>query len=144
MLETVLIYLFGARSYNWPIARGGLHFGKFEIKNGEIAAPVFYGQYFRIVGSVFNDGVYKYGEDLKLTDEEFEGAVWALSIPPALVELVNEITEWNAKNKDAVNSPYQSESFGGYSYTKASDSATGRDISWQTIFRSRLSEWRKI
>ena len=144
MLETVLIYLFGARSYNWPIARGGLHFGKFEIKNGEIAAPVFYGQYFRIVGSVFNDGVYKYTEDLKLTDEEFEGAIWALSIPPALVELVNDIAAWNENNREIVTSPYESESFGGYSYTKATEGENGRPISWQTVFRSRLMEWRKI
>lgn len=144
MLERVLVFLFGTKPYNWPIARGGLHFGTFEIKNGTIALPVLNGQYFRIVGSVFNDGVYKYGEDLELTDEKFNGAVWALAIPSALLELVNEITNWSEKNKDAINSPYQSESFGGYSYTKASDSETGGAVSWQTVFRSQLSNWRKI
>lgn len=144
MFEQVLLYLYGPRHYNWPIARGGLHIGTFTISGGTIALSLRAGQYFRVVGSVFNDGVHKYGEEMKLTDEEFEGAVWALALPPALIELVNEIKEWNEKNKDAVNSPYQSESFGGYSYTKASDSATGGAANWQTVFRSRLAEWRKI
>ena len=39
----------------------GRHFGKFEISGGSIAPLDFLqdGQYFRIVGSVFNDGVYQ-------------------------------------------------------------------------------------
>lgn len=144
MFEQVLTYLFGARHYNWPIARGGLHFGTFTINSANLSLPLLHNQYFRVVGSVFNDGVYKYTEDLKLTDETFEGAIWALSIPPALVELVDDITAWNKNNAEIVTSPYESESFGGYSYSKATDGESSRPISWQTVFRSRLMEWRKI
>ena len=60
----------------------GRHFGKFTI-SGESIAPLDFlqeGQYFRIVGSVFNDGVYQYPAT-SLTDEVFEGAVWAMSLP---------------------------------------------------------------
>lgn len=144
MLEQVLLYLYGVKPYNWPIARGGMHFGKWEIKNGKIALPLLEGQYFRIVGSVFNDGVYKYGEDLSLTDETFEGSVWGLIIPKPVLDLVKEIEAWEAKNGAVANSPYQSESFGGYSYTKATDTKTGGALTWQSVFAPRLSLWRKV
>ena len=54
----------------------GRHFGTFTISGGSIAPLDFLqeGQYFRIVGSVFNDGVYQYPA-ASLTDEVFEGAV---------------------------------------------------------------------
>ena len=35
------------------------------------------------------------------------------------------------------------ESFGGYSYTKATD-ANGAPIGWHKAFASRLNEWRKL
>lgn len=144
MLEQVLLYLYGPRHYNWPIARGGLHLGNFVIGGGRINIKLLNGQYFRIVGSVFNDGVYRYTDDLELVDEEFEGAVWALAIPRCVLELAKEIKEWNEKNGAAAAGPYQSESFGGYSYTKATDAVTGGAVTWQSAFRSRLAEWRKI
>lgn len=144
MLEQVLLYLYGPRHYNWPIARGGLHLGSFKIEGGHINVSLLNGQYFRIVGSVFNDGVHRYTDDLELVDEEFEGAVWALAIPRCVLELAKEIKEWNEKNGAAAAGPYQSESFGGYSYTKATDSVTGGAVTWETAFRSRLAEWRKI
>lgn len=144
MLEQVLMYLYGPRHYNWPIAREGLHLGKFVIDGGHINAQLLNGQYFRIIGSVFNDGVHRYTDDLELIDEEFEGAVWALAIPRAVIALAREIGEWNEKNGAAATSPYESESFGGYSYTKATDSTTGGAVTWQTAFRGRLAEWRKV
>lgn len=122
-------------------------FGTFTISNGEIIVPNGYlrnNQYFRIVDSVFNDGVYKYPTS-DLTDETFVGAVWAIAIPPAAIDLFDEIKAWDTKysQNEAVSSPFQSESFGGYSYSKA---ATGTDISisWQKQFKSRLSRWRKL
>lgn len=122
-------------------------FGTFTISNGEITVPDGYlqeNQYFRIVGSVFNDGVYKYPTS-DLTDETFVGAVWAIAIPPAAIDLFDEIKAWDTKysQNEAVSSPFQSESFGGYSYSKA---ATGTDISisWQKQFKSRLNRWRKL
>lgn len=121
----------------------GRHFGKFTISGGSIAPLDFLqdGQYFRIVGSVFNDGVYQYPA-ASLTDEVFEGAVWAMRLPPAVIALSAEIEEYC--NSDAGKaSPYTSESFGGYSYTKATD-ADGAPIGWQKAFASRLNKWRKL
>ena len=121
----------------------GRHFGTFTISGGSIAPLNFLqeGQYFRIVGSVFNDGVYQYPA-ASLTDEVFEGAVWAMAVPPTLIALAAEIEEYN-KGDAGKASPYTSESFGGYSYTKATD-ANGAPIGWQKAFASRLNRWRKL
>lgn len=118
--------------------------GTFTVENGSISLPfLLNGQYFRIVGSVLNDGVYKYPCS-GLTDESFRGEVWAMGIPPALVALLAEINEWQTKYGETVQSPYSSESFAGYSYSKATDSQTGGAVTWQSAFRSQLSRWRKI
>lgn len=121
----------------------GRHFGKFEIIGGSITPSDFLqdGQYFRIVGSVFNDGVYQYPAT-SLTDEVFEGAVWAMALPPSLIALAAEIDEYN-KSDAGKASPFTSESFGGYAYTKATD-ANGAPIGWQKAFASRLNRWRKL
>jgi hypothetical protein len=55
-----------------------------------------------------------------------------------------KIEEWQSKNGDAVESPFTSESFGGYSYTKATDSATGAQATWETVFRSQLNPYRQF
>jgi hypothetical protein len=125
-------------------------YGKIAISNGEIAGVSFEtGQYFRIVGSIFNDGVYQYPTDSsRLTDEEFDGAVWKMAVPPAFIDLCDEIKAWSDKNllvDSAAMSPFQSESFGGYSYSKGSGSSesTNNAASWQSAFASRLNSWRK-
>ena len=139
MLEQVLTHL-----NNWFLVPGGIHEGTYTIEDGGIALPFLAnGQYFRIVGSVFNDGLHQYpANDLKA--ETFDGAVWVLAVPQAVIELAAEIEEWQKKNGDASVSPYQSESFGGYQYSKATDSATGGAVTWQSAFRSRLNAWRKL
>lgn len=139
MLEQVLMHL-----KNWFLVPGGIHEGTYTIEDGGIALPFLAnGQYFRICGSVFNDGLHQYpASDLKA--ETFEGNVWALAVPQAVIELASEIEAWQKKNGDASVSPYQSESFGGYSYSKATDSASGGAVTWQSAFRSRLNAWRKL
>lgn len=119
--------------------------GTFEIAGGTIDLPwLADGQYFRIIGSVFNDGVWQYPTS-ELTDEVFDGAVWAMAVPLDVVNLANEIMAWEAKYADAVQSPYKSESFGGYTYTKEdTGGATGGGLSWTRVFRSRLNRWRKL
>lgn len=113
--------------------------GEYTVNDGEITLPFLAaGQFFRVVGSVFCDGVYRCGDKLP-ADETFDGAIWAMAIPPALEAIAVEIEEWKQKNAGVINSPYQSESFGGYSYTKGSDSA-----SWQGVFAKRLNRWRKL
>lgn len=118
-------------------------FGTFTISGGSISPSDFLqdGQYFRIVGSVFNDGVYRYPAH-DLVDETFDGAVWAMAVPPAVIDLATEIEEYN-KSDVGKPSPFTAESFGGYSYTKATD-ANGTPIGWQKAFASRLNRWRKL
>ena len=99
-------------------------------------------QYFRIVGSVFNDGVYQYPAT-DLTDEIFDGAIWPMAVPKEIIDLSTEISNWSTANAEVLASPYQSESFGGYSYSKAS-SSDGNTLTWKDQFGSRLSKWRKI
>ena len=121
-----------------------IHDGEYTISNGSIDLPFLKnGQYFRIVGSVLNNGVYQYPVS-ELTDETFVGAVWAMNVPPAFVALSAEIDAWNEKNAEAISSPYTSESFGGYSYSKASGISGGGGYSWQDQFESRLKRWRRL
>lgn len=138
MLEQVLRHL-----NNWFLVE--IHEGTFTVENGSITLPfLLTNQYFRIVGSVFNDGLHQYPV-ADLTDETFPGSVWALAVPKAVTDLSVEIEAWQEKNGEAVASPYQSESFGGYSYTKRSaGSDSGTLNGWQDAFRGRLNDWRKL
>ena len=105
---------------------------------------VLSGQYFRIMGSHFNDGVYKNvpEEVADLAAETFTKQIWPMKIPAACVGLSGKIEEDIAKNEKEI-SPYTSESFGGYSYTKATGS-NGLPLTWQEVFNSQLKVWRKI
>lgn len=116
--------------------------GELTVVDGELTLPhgfVKPGQYYRIVGSVFNDGLHKCPAS-DLTDEVFDGEVWALAVPKAVVDIATEIEAWCKANPDSV---YTSESFGGYSYTKAA-APDGTPMRWQDAFRRRLNCWRKL
>lgn len=132
-------------------------FGTIKISNGCIYADgreiseLQYGMYFRIIGSFFNDGIHQ-NPSSDLHNETFDGAVWLLAIPTPIVELADEISAWHAKygaaNSEAM-SPFESESYGGYSYAKASGSSssggsTSSAVSWKNAYRSRMNAWRKI
>lgn len=135
MLEQVLTYL-----NNWFLTE--IHEGTFTIQDGGITLPSLQtGQYFRIIGSVFNDGLHRYPA-ADLIDEEFSGAVWALAVPKIIVAAAEEMTAWEAKNGAAVSGPYQSESFGGYSYSKVAGSSGGTMTVFDA-FASRLSAYKK-
>lgn len=139
MLEQVLRHL-----NNWFLV--DIHEGTFTVENGSIALPFLQtNQYFRICGSVFNDGLHLYPA-VDLTDETFTGTVWVLAVPKSVVALAEDIAAWEEKNGEAVLSPYTSESFGGYSYTKASGGKadTSAVTGWQDAFKSRLNDWRKL
>ena len=118
-------------------------FGTFTISGGSISPSDFLqdGQYFRIDGSVFNDGVHRHPAH-DLTDETFDGAVWAMAVPPTVVELLHKIDDFE---KAEANSPtaYTSESFGGYSYTKATDEY-GLPVGWRSVFKTELNKYRKL
>ena len=131
--------------HNW--FNDEVYAGDFSIENGGISLPFLQdGQYFRIVGSVFNDGVHCYeASSLNLQDEVFTGAIWPMKVPPAVIALSEQISDWVEKNGSAVLSPYQSETWGGYSYTLKSglsDGASG--TGWQSVFAKQLNRWRKM
>lgn len=129
--------------------------GAFEIRDGHIVDTDFNqiiktNQYYRICGSIFNDGIYKYGSETDLIDEAFVGSVTLMAIPRDFIALSEEIDAWNNKyggvDSEAM-SPFASESFGGYSYTKGSGSngSSGNGaVTWQSAFASKLNKWRKI
>ena len=128
---------------NWFVVPNGVHIQTYTISGGSIAPLDFLqeGQYFRIIGSVFNDGVHQYPA-ADLTDEVFHGAVWAMSLPPDLIALSAEIEEYN-KSDAGKASPYISENFGGYGYTKATGS-NGKVLTWKSVFADALNRYRKL
>ena len=120
--------------------------GTFVISDGVISplsSSLIGGQYIRIVGSLLNDGVWLLPADLTiadLQDETFTGAVFGLAIPRDLVTLDSEITAYVTANPA---SGYVSESFGGWSGTKATGS-NGAPLSWKSVYAARLNRWRKL
>ena len=121
----------------------GYNYGTWEIKGGLITLPfLLNNQYFRIIGSVFNDGVYKYDANLELVDETFGGTIVALKPPKAFMDLVDEIQAFN--DKYGTITPYTSESFLNYSYSKASGTNGTGQITWMDAYRSKLNKWRKL
>ena len=136
MLEAMLTHL-----HNWFPVRNGKHAGAFVIASGVLSPDVglVSGQYYRIRGSVFNDGLHCAGDGEALTDEAFTGEVWALAIPKAVQELAEEISAWRESNPETDKT---SESFGGYSYSRG-QSASGGVGGWQAAFAGGLNAWRR-
>jgi hypothetical protein len=124
-----------------------------SIEGGSLPASVSIpdGAWYRVQGSLFNDGLHQHPAD-DLTDETFDGTITVCAIPNALLDVVEEIEEWqdaySAGQKKALGSPYSSESFDGYSYNmrdySGSNSASGGLSGWQAEFASRLNPWRKV
>lgn len=136
MLNEVLSHL-----HNWFCL--SVNPGTYTISGGILPSLSFLqtAQYFRIIGSVFNDGVYQYPAT-ELTDETFTGDIWALAVPKELLELVGKIEAWCAKTENQPDAKI-SESFGGYSYSKAAG-PSGAPLTWPGVFRAQLNRWRKI
>lgn len=137
MLETVLNHL-----HNWFEIRGAARAGTYSIVSGVLPLEFLQpGQYYKIEGSVFNDGLHMYGKDDKLTDETFAGIIVPLAVPLAVKTLAKEIEEWCEKNPP---SDKISESFGGYTYTRGTDGNGGVNGGWKMAYRDRLNLWKKV
>lgn len=123
--------------------RRNIHPGEYVISGGEIAPLDFLkeGQYFRIVGSTLNDGVYRYPVS-GLADETFTGSVWAMEVTPSFIALTDEIKAY-CESDAGKASPFVSESFNGYSYTKATGEG-GVPIGWEIVFAKRLNKYRRM
>lgn len=116
-----------------------VHERDFNIVGGRISlfVPIDDEQYYLIEGSLKNDGLHKGADVLK--DEQFTGAISLLKIPQDFLNLALEIETFIKNNPE---SAYVSESFGGYSYSKANQN--GKAITWKDVFKSKLDVWRKI
>lgn len=113
-----------------------------------VSVGLLEGQYYRVIGSVFADGVHKY-PDAETLAESFDGAVWAMAVPAPVINLSAEIAEWRARYEDVDSeamSPFTSETVGSHSYSKgaASVAGTSNTANWQSAFAARLNAWRKI
>lgn len=121
--------------------------GEFTVEGGALDYDgLLEGQYYWVEGSVLNDGLHLHPAS-DLADETFAGAIVLLVVPNAVVAIADEIGEWCSKNSDTISSPLQSESFGGYSYTRASGGTEGNQnpaAAWQLQFGARLRPYRKL
>jgi hypothetical protein len=137
---------------NWFDKNQPKYIGKITINNGALSETygLKVGQYFRIVGSTLNEGVYKYPLTT-LMDETFNGAIWGMALPSAFVALLDEIETWKTKYASvdsAAMSPFSSESVSGvYSYSKntgGNDTTKDKSGTWQGVFGARLAPYRKM
>ena len=135
MLEAILNSL-----HNWFLIPGAARSGTFEVVSGTLDVDFLKcDQYFRVEGSVFNDGLHQHpGVDMQ--DEVFDGTVYPMAVPRAVIELADEIKTWCETNPV---SDKTSESFDGYSYTRSGGNG-GYIGGWQAAFASRLSPWKKV
>lgn len=137
------------KNYFWRNA-DDIFIGDFTISGGIISPPFDFDDcdYIRIVKSKKNDGVHKVSE-MQLADESFHGAIWRMYPPISFLNLVAEIEQWQTKNgafDSVAMSPFNSESFGGYSYSKNSDNSVGNSSvpTWQSVYASRLKRYRRL
>lgn len=153
-LELVLNHI-----HNW-FERDRIPVTGCAVTDGALPAPVSskipLGAWYRVEGSYLNDGLhlrldeFPEGESEGLTDETFDGTVTVLAVPHALLLVAERVSDWVAATSEAqskaLSSPYQSESFGGYSYSMRDlgGSAGGGTGGWQAAFAQDLNPWRKV
>lgn len=117
------------------------HEGFFSVRNGQIVPSLYVAgaNYIRVFGSAKNDGIHSLDETL-VDEDGFKGMIWVMRVPEDFLKLVGKIEKWESENAKILESPYTSESFGGYSYSKDTAGAS----SWQAKFKSRLDVYRKV
>lgn len=139
----------------------GRYYSDFVIADNNItfadgsALPLQDGQYFRIIGSIFNDGVHCYhvtsGEsptssEVPLKDESFDGTVCAMRVPNEIIVDIPNIMAWRAKNEaidSPAMSPFNSESGLGYSYSKSNDGIANGANGWLSVYGKKYARYRK-
>lgn len=72
-----------------------------------------------------------------------------MAIPATVIAIASEIGEWQTKYggiSSPALSPFNSESFAGYSYSKSgsANANSGSNVSWQDVFGGRLNKYRKL
>ena len=120
--------------------------GVFTVSSGVLSPlpeELDKGNYYRIIGSVYHDGVHERHAALCADyDETFSGRIWVMRVPPSFIALAGEIQKF--RESDAAKpGAYASESFGGYTYTRATGK-NGGALTWQEAFRSDLNAYRRV
>jgi hypothetical protein len=148
MMTELCLYL-----NNWFFYDQPQYFGSFKVEDGRLIfldgdMGILSNQYYRIEGSVFNNGVHKHGSE-HLIDETFNGSVRLMAVPKDVETLATEISDWQKKygGADSMNmSPFQSESLGQYSYSKGSvgSKSSSSVPTWQSVYADRLRRYKKL
>ena len=135
---------------NWFVVK--TYLGNITVSDGKVYCngdeiEMQEGQRFALVRIHYVYGTYSYGDEIE--DSEFEGAVWIMDVPADVLEVAERMTEWETANGGADSqamSPYQSESFGGYSYSKGSgtNGKVGASVFDIADFAAALSPFKKI
>ena len=105
------------------------------------------GQYFALFRQRIPLGVFQL---IELTENKtFAGSVWLMDVPKAIKSADEWAETWKANNMAAgseANSVFQSESFGGYSYSKGNNSKgkVGASIFDNAQFAAMLAPYRKL
>lgn len=123
---------------------------------GGVISPSFdvlEGQRFLVCMSAMNNGVYTYhangiknDDDDKvagLCDETFAGTIRVCSVPPAVLALSREKSQWEATHGGELNSPLAHEQFNGYSYTLKTGKNGGALTWFDTPSGKALERWRR-
>lgn len=145
MLTEICAYLKNYFEYEKYIGNVVISSGTITVDGKSIALEE--GQYFALFRDKFVLGVFKQGDTL--TDKTFDGAIWLMDVPVGVVNADKWAEDWKAKNggvDSAANSPFQSESFGGYSYSKGSgkDGKIGGSVFDQAGFLGMIAPYRKL
>lgn len=121
--------------------------GEFTLVSGTAPLELLDGQFFVIVNSNLNDGVFQNtAESLaKIQPETFTGRIWTMKVPVDFLELVEDIDRLNAKVEELglLDKGYASESFGGYTYSLQSG-APAYMQEWLRRINSGMSMYQKI
>ncbi len=146
LLEEVLSHI-----HNWFV-RDASVFTNVEVVDGHLTDEaldyVSDRKFYKLDGSYENDGLHSTDED-DLEDEVMDRVrISLLAIPKPLLNLVDEIEEWERKYGEIAAGPYFSEEFGGYKYQVrgfSSYGVSGSPLSgWRLAFANRLNPWRKM
>lgn len=119
--------------------------GRFVISSS-VLSPAPKAPYVYICGSAHCDGVWQLSGGTLLSergafahDETFSGRVWGLHPPDGFLALCEKIADYDEQNPIGA---VQSESFGDYSYTRASGQNGVQG--WSAAFRALLLPYRRM
>lgn len=116
------------------------------ISGGELAGfsdRLLPGQYFRILDSVMNNGVWQYGTDF-LADETFNGTVQSMAVPQEIIDAKERWEQYRKQYGEVLDSPFSSENYFGYSWSKDSSATNASQNGMPSSVEAALAPWRKI